>query len=259
METVESADGTVIAYDRTGAGPALIVSLGAFCTRHTFAAPPQLRQRFTVITYDRRGRGDSGDTPPFTPEREYQDLAAVAAAVGPELAFVFGHSSGAAIALRAAAAGAPVAAVAAYEAPFHTLDTPQPAIDPADHIRELIRGGRRGEAVRFWMADVVHLPADMVAQLEGAPWAKAMEALTPTLPYDLAVTAGGVPAAELAKITVPVLVLGGASSPAWFRRSVADQAAAIPGARLQMLDGYDHNAPPEVITPLLTEFFGTCR
>ena len=99
----------------------------------------------------------------------------------------------------------------------------------------------------------------MIAELEGAPWAKALEALTPTLPYDLAVAAGGVSAAELAQITAPVLVLGGANSPAWFRRSVAEQAAAIPGARLQMLDGYDHNAPPEVITPILTEFFRTCR
>ncbi len=259
METVKSADGTVIAYDRAGAGPALIVSVGAFCTRHTFVAPPELRQRFTVITYDRRGRGDSGDTQPFAPEREYEDLAAVAAAAGPEPAVVFGHSSGAAIALRAAAAGVPLAAVAAYEAPFLNEDTPRPAADPAGRIRELVRAGRRGEAVRFWMAEVVHLPADMVSQLEGAPWAKAMEALTPTLPYDLAVTAGGVPTAELAKITAPVLVLGGANSPAWFRRSVAEQAAAIPGARLQMLDGYDHNAPPEVITPILTEFFTTCR
>jgi pimeloyl-ACP methyl ester carboxylesterase len=259
MDTATSADGTVIAYDRIGAGPGLIVSLGAFCTRYTFVAPPELRQRFTVITYDRRGRGGSGDTQPYAPEREYEDLAAVAAAAGPQPAFVFGHSSGAAIALRAAAAGVPVAAVAAYEAPFPNEDTPQPAIDPAAHIRELVRAGRQGEAVRFWMAEVVRLPAGMVAQLEGAPRAKAMEALTPTLPYDLAVTAGGVPAAELAKITAPVLVLGGANSPAWFRRSVADQAAAIPGARLQMLDGYDHNAPPEVLTPILTEFFGTRR
>ena len=256
METVKSADGTVIAYDRAGAGPALIVSVGAFCTRHTFVAPPELRQRFTVVTYDRRGRGDSGDTQPFTPVREYEDLAAVAAAAGPELPFVFGHSSGAAIALRAAAAGIPVAAVAAYEAPFHNEDTPQPRIEPAAHIRDLVRAGRRGEAVRFWMTDVVRMPADMAAQLEGAPWAKAMEELTPTLPYDLAVAAGGVPTAELAEITAPVLVLGGANSPAWFHRSVAQQAAAIPGARLQMLDGYDHNAPPEVITPILTEFFG---
>jgi pimeloyl-ACP methyl ester carboxylesterase len=218
-----------------------------------------LRQRFSVITYDRRGRGDSGDTQPYAPEREYEDLAAVAAAAGPEPALVFGHSSGAAIALRAAAAGVPVAAVAAYEAPFRNEDTPQPAVDPAGHIRDLVRAGRQGEAVRFWMAEVVRMPAGLVAQLEGAPWAKAMEALTPTLPYDLAVTAGGVPAAELAKINAPVLVLGGADSPAWFRRSVAGQAAAIPAARLQMLDGYGHNAPPEVLAPILTEFFGTCR
>jgi pimeloyl-ACP methyl ester carboxylesterase len=257
MNTVRSADGTVIAYDLVGAGPALIVSVGAFCTRHTFVAPPLLRQRFTVITYDRRGRGDSGDTEPFAPEREYEDLAAVAAAVGPEPPLVFGHSSGAAIALRAAAAGVPLAAVAAYEAPFHNEDTPRPSLDPAAHIRELVRAGRREEAVRFWMADVVQLPAGMVAQLQGAPWAKAMAALTPTLPYDLAVAAGGVPTAELAKITAPVLVLGGANSPAWFRRSVAAQAVAIPGARQQMIDGYDHNATPEVITPILTEFFST--
>jgi pimeloyl-ACP methyl ester carboxylesterase len=171
MDTATSADGTVIAYDRIGAGPGLIVSLGAFCTRHTFVAPPELRQRFTVITYDRRGRGDSGDTQPYAPEREYEDLATVAAAAGPQPAFVFGHSSGAAIALRAAAAAVLVAAVAAYEAPFHNEDTPQPDIDPAAHIRELVRTGRQGE-----------MPADMVAQLEGAPWAKDLEALTPTLP-----------------------------------------------------------------------------
>jgi len=100
METVKSPDGTVIAYDRAGDGPALIVSVGAFCTRQTFAAPEDLRRRFTAVTYDRRGRGDSGDTEPFAPEREYEDLAAVAAATGPEPPFVFGHSSGAAIALR---------------------------------------------------------------------------------------------------------------------------------------------------------------
>jgi len=96
MDTVKSADGTVIAYDRAGDGPALIVSVGAFCTRHTFAAPADLTQRFTVFTYDRRGRGDSGDTQPFAPEREYEDLAAVAGAAGAEPPFVFGHSSGAA-------------------------------------------------------------------------------------------------------------------------------------------------------------------
>jgi pimeloyl-ACP methyl ester carboxylesterase len=256
MEATESADGTVIAYDRAGEGPPLIVSVGAFCTRQTFVAPGDLRQRFTVVTYDRRGRGDSGDTGPFAPEREYEDLAAVAAAAGPQPPFLFGHSSGAAIALRAAAAGLPAAGIVAYEAPFLTEDGPRPAIDPAAHIRELVSSGRRSQAVRFWMSEVVRMPGEMLAQMDGAPWVAALEPLTPTLPYDLAVTAGGVPAAELGKITAPVLILGGKNSPAWFQRSVAEQAAATPGARLTMLDGYDHNAPPEVITPILIDFLG---
>ena len=259
METVKSADGTVIAYDRTGDGPPLIVSVGAFCTRHTFAAPEDLRQRFTVVTYDRRGRGDSGDTEPFAPEREYEDLAAVAAAAGSEPPFVFGHSSGAAIALRAAAAGLQVAGIVAYEAPFLNEDTPRSAVDPAEHIRELVSSGRRREAVAFWMSDVVHLPDEMLAQMEGAPWVAALEPLTPTLPYDLAVADGGVPTSELARITAPVLILGGKNSPGWFQRSVAEQAAATPGAQLRMLDGFDHNAPPEVIAPILIDFFGAHR
>jgi pimeloyl-ACP methyl ester carboxylesterase len=259
METVKSADGTLIAYDRTGDGPALIVSVGAFCTRHTFVAPAELTDRFTVVTYDRRGRGDSGDTQPFAAEREYEDLAAVAVATGPQPPFVFGHSSGAAIALRAAAAGLPVAALVAYEAPFLNEDSPRPAADPAERIRQLVGEGRRGDAVAFWMSDVVGMPAEMLAQMDGAPWVKDLEPLTPTLPYDIAVTAGGVPAAELGRITAPVLILGGRNSPPWFQRSVAEQAALTPGAQLRMLDGFDHNAPVEVITPILTGFFGASR
>jgi pimeloyl-ACP methyl ester carboxylesterase len=191
METVKSADGTVIAYDRTGDGPALVVSMGAFCTRQSFVPPDELKQRFTVVTYDRRGRGDSGDTAPFAPEKESADLAAVAAATGHEPPSVFGHSSGAAIALRAAAAGMPIAGIVAYEAPFLNEDTPQPAVDPAHHIRELVGSGRRGEAVAFWMSEVVRLPDELLQQMADAPWVTALEPLTPTLPYDLAVTAGG--------------------------------------------------------------------
>ena len=270
MDTVTSADGTIIAYDHVGEGPPLIVSVGAFCTRQTFIPPADLSRRFTVYTYDRRGRGDSGDTQPYAPECEYEDLAAVAAAAtagtaataatgtsaGGERPVVFGHSSGAAIALRAAARGLPVAGIVAYEAPFRNDDTPPPGVaDPAAHIRSLVAEDRRDEAVAFWMSDVVHLPAEVLAGMRNMPWLKGLEPLTPTLPYDIFVTDGGVPTAELAAITVPVLVLGGTNSPAWFQRSVADQAAAIPGGRLQMIDGYDHNAPPEVIAPILFGFF----
>jgi pimeloyl-ACP methyl ester carboxylesterase len=251
-----SADGTAIAYDKVGQGPVLIVCVGAFCTRRTFAAPAELTQRFTVVTYDRRGRGDSGDAELFAPEREYEDLAAVAAATGDgEPPFVFGHSSGAAIALRAAAAGLPVAGLVAYEAPFQNDDVLALDVDPADHIRELVSAGRNREAVLFWMADVVRMPAQAVAALNEAPWVTGLEPLARTLPYDLAVTGGGLPAGELAQIDAPVLVMGGNNSPAWFRRSVAEQAAAVPGAQLKMLDGFDHNIPPEVLAPVLAGFF----
>lgn len=259
MDTVKSADGTIIAYDRTGAGPALIITLGAFCTRQTFVSPDVLKQCFTVVTYDRRGRGDSGDTQPYAPEKEYEDLAAVAGATGAEAPFVFGHSSGAAIALRAAAAGLAVAGIVAYEAPFQNEDTPQPSVDPAEHIRQLVSAGHRREAVAFWMSEVVRLPGEVVTQMDSAPWVTALEPLTPTLPYELAVTAGGIPVAELARIRAPVLILGGGNSPDWFRRSVAEQAAATPGAQLKVLDGYDHNAPPEVIAPILINFFSADR
>jgi pimeloyl-ACP methyl ester carboxylesterase len=99
------------------------------------------------------------------------------------------------------------------------------------------------------------MPAQAVAQLEGAPWVAALEPLARTLPYDIAVTAGGVPVDELGRIAAPVLILGGGNSPAWFRRSVAEQAAAAPGAQLMTLNQYDHNAPPEVIAPILVTFF----
>jgi pimeloyl-ACP methyl ester carboxylesterase len=258
METVTSADGTKIAYDRVGEGPVLIVCVGAFCTRTTFVAPDDLTRQFTVVTYDRRGRGDSGgggDSGPVAAQREYEDLAAVAAGTPAGAPFVFGHSSGAAIALRATAAGLPFAGVVAYEAPFGNDETPAPSVDPDERVRELVRAGRNREAVVFWMTDVTRLPAQALGDLDRAPWVTALEPLAAALPYDLAVTAGGVPAAELGKITAPVLILGGSESPAWFRRSVAEQAAATPGAQLRMLDGFGHNTPVEIIAPILTGFF----
>jgi pimeloyl-ACP methyl ester carboxylesterase len=255
MDIAKSADGTAIAYEAAGHGPVLIVCVGAFCDRHTFSAPDELTQRFTVVTYDRRGRGDSGDTEPFAPEREYEDLAAVAAETGTEPPFVFGHSSGAAIALRAAGAGLAVAGLVAYEAPFVNDDKPAPEVDQAAHIRELVAAGRDRDAVLFFMGDVVGVPAQAVAEMSTAPWLAGLEPFARTLPYDLRVAGDGVPAAELAKITAPVLIIGGANSQPWFRRSVAEQAAAVPGAQLRVLDGHDHNAPPEVLAPILVSFF----
>ena len=259
MESVKSADGTVIAFDRFGSGPALIVTLGAFCDRKTFVPPSDLTDRFTVVTWDRRGRGDSGDTAPYSPDLEVADLAAVISTAGSGSGsgpFVYGHSSGAALTLRAAWSGVPMAAQVAYEAPFIIPGSREVPTDPSATITSLVSAGRRGDAVRFWMTDVVRLPAQMVAGMEGAPFWPGLEAMTHTLPYDLALTAyQGVPADLLARIAVPVLVLGGGNSPDWFRQTVQATAAAIPGARLVTLEGQDHGAPPEVLTPVLTEFF----
>ena len=259
METVKSADGTVIAFDRVGFGPPLVVTLGAFCDRMTFVPPSDLAARFTVVTWDRRGRGGSGDTAPYSPDLEVADLLAVVEASSDGTgagAFVYGHSSGAALALRAAWSGVPMARLVAYEAPFIIPGTREVPTDPSGTITRLVEAGRRGEAVRYWMADVVGLPAQMVEGMEGAPFWTGLEAMTHTLPYDLALTAyQGVPADLLARLSLPVLVLGGANSPNWFRQSVEATSAAIPGARLVWLEGQDHGAPPEVLTPVLTEFF----
>ena len=261
METTKSADGTVIAYDRTGDGPPLIVAVGAFCDRRSFVPPAGLTERFTVYTYDRRGRGDSGDTQPYSLDLELADLAAVvsaavaSAAVASSAVYAFGHSSGGALVLRAAAHGVPLTAVASYEAPFVVPGTREVAKDPADRIREMVAAGRRGDAVRYWMTSVVAAPPQVLTMMEGSPAWPALEALAHTLPYDIALTGDqGVPA-SLAAIAMPVLVLGGGTSPDWFHRTVAETASVIPGARLVMMEGYDHGVPPEVIAPVLTEFF----
>ncbi len=258
METTKSADGTVIAYDRTGDGPPLIVAVGAFCDRRSFVPPTNLTSRFTVYTYDRRGRGDSGDVQPYSPDREVADLAAlvsVASADSGSGVFAYGHSSGGALVLRAAAQDVPLTAVASYEAPFVIPGSREVAQDPADRIRTLVASGRRGDAVRYWMTDVVRAPADVLTSMEGSPWWPGLEALTHTLPYDIALTGDqGVPA-SLSAIAIPILVLGGGTSPDWFHRTVQETAAVIPGARLVMMEGYDHGVPPDVIAPVLTDFF----
>lgn len=257
METTKSADGTVIAYDRKGDGPPVVITVGAFCDRKTFDPPAELTSQFTVYTFDRRGRGDSGDTAPYSPAREIEDLAAVVGAAGGGGAvFAYGHSSGASLVLRAAAQGVPLTRVVAYEAPFIAPGTRQLAEDPVAHINDLVAAGRRDEAVRYWMTDVTQAPPEVLPMMENSPAWPGLQALAHTLPYDLLLNGDqGVPVAELATITAPVLVVGGARSPDWFHRTVEATAAAIPGARLRMLEDCDHGAPREVVSAVMTEFF----
>jgi pimeloyl-ACP methyl ester carboxylesterase len=171
MDTVTSNDGTTIAFDRAGEGPPIVVVSGGSVDR-TSNAPlvPLLADRFTVFNYDRRGRGDSGDTQPYEVNREIEDIGAVIEAAGGE-ANLYGTSSGAALALCAAASGQlNLTELALWEAPFIPEGQPCPPADTAAIFRAFVDDGDRGGAVEFFMSKVVGLPDEFVAQARQAPF-----------------------------------------------------------------------------------------
>jgi pimeloyl-ACP methyl ester carboxylesterase len=267
MQTIRSLDGTAIAYDRTGAGEPLVLVAGAFSYRRypgQVKLAELLSRRFTVYSYDRRGRGDSGDTPPYAVDREIEDLAAVIGAAGGR-AHVWGLSSGAVLALDAAAAGLPICKLAVQEPPL--------VVDPADRrppadmyqrLGGLIDSGKRGEAVRYFMVDGMGAPSFVPGLLRLMPGAwKKLTAVAHTLPYDARLIAGyqagrPLPAGQWAAVTVPTLVMCGASkeSPAFLLHAASAVAAALPDARLVERNGLGHTKAlnAKVIAAVLTEF-----
>jgi pimeloyl-ACP methyl ester carboxylesterase len=255
METVRSADGTTIAFDRSGDGPALVLVVGAFNDRRTKAGlGALLAARFTVYSYDRRGRGDSGDTAPYAVEREIEDLAAVIAAAGGS-ARVFGHSSGAVLALDAAAIGLDIDRLAVFEPPAAVSDgTAAPPGDLADRVRIAVVAGRRGEAARLFLVEAIGMPAEVVAMIEASPGWAGMQAIAHTLPYDLAITSAMLSPARLATIQVPTLAIDGGASPSWVHETVQAIATAIPDAKHVTLEGQTHDEDPGVLAPVLLEF-----
>ncbi|MDX6347575.1 MAG: hypothetical protein QOF84_2365 [Streptomyces sp.] len=258
MATAISADGTPIAYDRTGQGPPLVVVCGALSGRAAVAPlAALLAPDFTVLTYDRRGLGASGDTAPYAVEREIEDLAAVIAEAGAP-ASVFGHSSGAALALEAAAHGLEITGLALYEPPFVVDDSrPHPPGDFTERLTELTESGQRNEAVELFLTKGVDLPPAAVAQMRGMPMWPGLAAAAHTLAYNTAIMGDfSVPAGQADAIEVPALVLDGGNSPAWARNAVRAVAGAIPGARRLTMAGQDHGAAPEALAPVLADFFG---
>jgi len=257
MRTVQSADGTSIAFDRAGDGPPLILVVGALQDRSaTRALAALLRGHFTVYSYDRRGRGSSGDTHPYSVDREIADLGAVIAEAGGP-AFVYGHSSGAVLALEAAASGAAITKLAVYEPPYVVEEgLARRRVALGGELTGLLSADRPGDAVRRFLAGAVQMPPHAVSVLQASRLWPAMETLAPTLLYDLAVLDGGlIPAGRLAKIRLPALFLDGAASPDWARASVRAAAALVPGASYISLEGQDHNVAAHVLSPLLTDFF----
>lgn len=255
--TTTSADGTRIALEVIGDGPPVVLIGGMFCTRATHAAlaAALADAGLRVATYDRRGRGGSDEVGPTPPpadavRREVEDLDAVVAAVGGDVA-LYGHSSGACLAFRAVTAGLAVRRLVLHEPPWSDDDRAG-AIALHQAVCAAIDEGRPGDAIAAFLGDA-GLPADAVTAMATDP---SMLAVAPTMPYDLAATGvdGSIPAAALADLAVPTLVLAGTASPPFFLETAEQVAQLVPGARLVALEGADHGAGPDVTGPAIAEF-----
>ncbi len=256
MERVQSKDSTTIAFDQLGEGAPLVLVAGASCDRSIDVPIAEaLAKHFTVLNYDRRGRGDSDDTLPYAVEREVEDIDVLLAAAGGS-ATVVGLSSGAALAAEAAAAGLAIDALVMWEPPF-SLDPEdsQRAKDYTEELTRLLAANRRGDAVALFMARV-GLPQEMIAGMRQSPYWELGESLAPTLAYDAAVMGrdNTIPTDRYARIAVPTLVLAGSESPEFLHQAAAKVAAAIPSARHDILAGQDHNVAGDVLAPAVAAF-----
>jgi pimeloyl-ACP methyl ester carboxylesterase len=256
MDTVASKDGTIIAFDRMGEGsPVILVSGGSTDRMANAPLASLLGSDFTVFNYDRRGRGPSGDTPPYAVEREVEDIDAVLGAAG-GTAFLYGTSSGAALALEAAASGVPITKVALWEPPYILDENLRPPKDQVEQYDKMLAQGRRGDAVEYFMTKVVGMPPEFVAQARVAPFWAAQEALAHTLPYDAIIMGDySVPVDRAASVTVPTLVMTGGASFPFFQETVEALANALPHGETRTLDGQTHDVAAEALAPVLKEFF----
>jgi len=263
MPTTRSADGTLIAFEKQGQGPPLVLVDGALC--HRGFGPMKeigglLNKDFTVYIYDRRGRGESGDTAPWTLDREVEDLEALLREAGGS-AFVMGLSSGAALSLEAARRGVAIRRLVLFEAPF-VVDGEYPPIgsDYLPTLKSLVAGDRRGAAVKHFMRRV-GVPRLMLAVMPLMPMWKKLKAVAPTLVYDISIVepfqqGRPLPGDRWVAMTTPTLVIDGGKSPAWMRNGMRALASAIPGARHETLPGQTHMVKAAVLAPVLSGFFG---
>jgi pimeloyl-ACP methyl ester carboxylesterase len=257
---VKSADGTQIAFEKVGQGPALILVGGAFCDRHARASGTPLAAllapRFTVFSYDRRGRGDSGDAPAWAVEREVEDVRALIQEAGGS-AFVYGISSGALLAFAASLRPLSIPKLALFEPPV--------VVDPAraqqlsglaQQLQDETLAGHRGACVELFMSQVVQLPPQAVAQMKQAPMWRGLEALAHTLSYDVRITALGPTLLERAgSVRSSTLALYGSACAPWMRDGIRALADAVPAGQHRLLEGQTHDVDPQVLASALIEFF----
>ena len=250
MTTVTSKDGTTIAFDQSGKGPAIILVVGAFNDRATGKPLAQYLQRqFTVFNYDRRGRGESEDATSYAIEREIEDLGALIAKAGGS-AYVFGYSSGAILALRSAAHGLNISRLALYDPP----PTGGKAAQIAPQLTKFIAAGRRGDAVELFQTDAVGIPAAVVTQMRNAPFRPSLEKMAHTLVYESTILSS-LPGELIASVRVPTLVIDGEESHMLIRQAAESLADALPDGRYFTLKGQGHDIAPAAVGPALEEFF----
>jgi pimeloyl-ACP methyl ester carboxylesterase len=264
MNMVTSKDGTKIAFDKTGSGPAIILVNGAMQFRAfdpfmaKFAA--LLSEHFTVYNYDRRGRGESGDTQPFAKEREIEDLQAMVADAGGK-AMVLGFSSGSAVALDAAAVTPGITRVAVYEPPFIVDDSRPPL--PADyvaHLNQLVADGKRDEAVMYFLKVAVGIPAEYLSGMDQNPGWDTMLQIAHTIAYDGSFVADimqgkPLPTNRWATVTAPTLVIEGSDSVMFFHTGADALAGVLKNASRKTLEGQTHEVDPNVLAPVIIDFF----
>jgi pimeloyl-ACP methyl ester carboxylesterase len=258
MNRVRSKDGTAIAWERSGSGPALIVVDGALCSRafgpsRKIAA--RLAEHFTVYIYDRRGRGESSDTGPYSPAREVEDLNALIVEAGGSAALL-GLSSGAALALEAAASRLPITHVVAYEPPYVDDAGTRGGSSHQGALAERVAHGDRGSAVTYFMKDMVGVPAPAVIMMRMMPWVwPKLKAVAHTLPYDAAImTSFQIPRRRFASIDTPVLVMNGSKTDARLKEAARAIAHVVPEAQHFELAGQTHNVSADALGTAVIEF-----
>jgi pimeloyl-ACP methyl ester carboxylesterase len=256
METTTSKDGTTIAFDRLGSGlPVVLVCGGSVDRMADVGIAQELASDFTVLNYDRRGRGDSSDTPPYAIEREVEDIEAVIEAAGGS-ASLWGSSSGAALAMIATASGASVTKLALWEPPFILDENARPPADQVQQYETMIAEGRRGDAAEYFMSKVVGMPPEFVADARTQPWWAGQEAIAHTLAYDARIMGDySIPTETASSVKVPTVVLAGGADMPFMRETAQALADALPDGEARFLEGQGHNVDPTVLAPALKEFF----
>ncbi|MEU0565755.1 alpha/beta hydrolase [Nonomuraea sp. NPDC005983] len=267
MHTVTSSDGTTIAFEKVGQGPPVILVDGAFVYRAIDPWAPEfaseLADKYTVYTYERRGRGNSGDTAPYAIAREIEDIAALIKEAG-GTANVIGISSGAVLALDAAASGLPITKLAVYEPPFIVDDTHPPRPDDyLDEAKKIIADGRKGDAIAHALTKTVFLPTEMVEEMRAQPFFAAMEAVGDTVAYDGEIMDGlmsgkPLPTDRWNTLTVPTLILFGGASEQWMHNAAHALNDVLPSTtEVRNIEGQTHEIAANVLAPIVDKYFSS--